>query len=617
MPVHLPDQEHDLVGKYARLSASQSNTYEACPRLWYYEKVLRFKMPQIPVLFVGRAVEETVCRVLKESPSLLVASAPADTYAATPLDDDGRPSRSNGVVWPCEGMLPLFPEERPSTLEALRAWAETRATVHYPLVIEQLRQAWEQDERRAGDWSEVDDERCLAMVNAALAFHLDEVHRCHGTAKPDAVKAWRDGQRPRWPAPDGFGHASFENGHPLAGEGSFSLLEAWELARPWFVDPDAASFTMNAVHPDHWFQGEYDLVYRWSGQPVVVDLKASLGANDRSGDYVKQLEMYAMLWYVTHDRKETVGGLQIWYLGHPSIKTVEVPSVEAMESLEASLLERWNTLKRDPVERSQCPPSPAPMRGFAPGGLPTSPPDAVRCERCDWRHVCPGGEGSDLLPLDALVQLPGNMHQTVLSPIGTLNPRITVVGELFSVGAASQGRPPRMTLKQGSAFANINIVSQDHHEGGRTWEDGLQKGMQVKVEAAVFTLNWKGEIVLKVDPFARVVVQGGAHEGGDLMAVKARHNTSGVVVYRYEKRGVGKTGKPWHRKGLMLLDNTGAMKIEGWANDWNAQYDLVEEGDTVVLENIGLDAWATDVRGDCTRQSRLQIVQRRGDSTAR
>lgn len=616
MPVHLPDEERDRVGKYARLSASQSNTYEACPRLWYYEKVLRFKMPQIPVLFVGRAVEETVCRVLKESPSLIVASAPADTYLPTPLDEDGRPSRSSDAVWPCQGMLPLFENERPVTFGALKEWAEARANIHYPLVIERLRQAWEQDDRRAGDWSEVDDERCLAMVNAALEFHLDEVRRCLETAPEDAVSAWRAGQRSLWPAPDGFGHAPFANGHPLACEGSLSLLEAWELARPWFVDPDADSFTMNAVHPDHWFQGEYDLVYRWSGQPVVVDLKASLGANDRSGDYVKQLEMYAMLWYVTHDRKETVGGLQIWYLGHPSIKTVEVPSTAAMDNLETSLLARWNTLKRDPVERAQCPPSPSPMRGFEPGGSPTSPPDAIRCDRCDWRHVCPGGEGSDEFPLEPSVQLPGNMHQTVLSSINTLDPRITVVGELFTVGAARDGRPPRLTLKQGSAFANINIVSQDHHEGGRTWPDGLAKGMMVRVEAAVFTLNWKGEIVLKVDPFARVVADDGTDGEEDLMSMKARHNTSGVVVYRYEKRGVGKTGKPWHRKGLMLLDNTGAMKVEGWANDWNAQYDLVEEGDTIVLENIGLDAWATDVRGDCTRQSRLQIVQRREDSTA-
>ena len=91
MPVRLPNPELDFVGQYNRLSASQVNTWKACPRLWYYEKVRRFVMPQIPILYVGRAVEEAICKTLKESPSLIVSSAPADIYAPTPLDDEGRP----------------------------------------------------------------------------------------------------------------------------------------------------------------------------------------------------------------------------------------------------------------------------------------------------------------------------------------------------------------------------------------------------------------------------------------------------------------------------------------------------------------------------------------------
>ena len=69
MPVRLPvaeSSDRSKSGLIDRMSASQANTYEACPRLWFYQKVVyRFKMPQIPVLFVGRAVEEAVCRVLR------------------------------------------------------------------------------------------------------------------------------------------------------------------------------------------------------------------------------------------------------------------------------------------------------------------------------------------------------------------------------------------------------------------------------------------------------------------------------------------------------------------------------------------------------------------------
>lgn len=616
MPVQLPEPSTDSVGKYSRLSASQSNAFEACPRLWYYEKVLRFKMPQIPVLYVGRAVEETVCRVLKESPGFIVAQAPLDTYQPTPLDDEGRPDRNLGKGWPCEGMLPLFENERPQTAESLLVWAKARARLHYPPVIANMKNEWENDERKAGAWAEVNDERCLNMVDAALVFHIDEVLRCMAEAPEQVVNEWRSGTRPEWPAPDGFGYVAFEGGHPLAQEGELSLCESWEVARPWFVDPDAASFSMNAVHPDHWFQGEYDLVYAWDGGVRIVDLKASLGANDRSGDYVKQLRIYAMLWYVTHGRKEVVSGLEIWYLGHPSIKSIETPSIAEMERMEQSLLARWKELKSEPVMREDCPPEPSPMRGFSPGGQSTDAPDGLRCDRCDWRHVCPSGDGSDDWPLADVVQLPGNMHNTVMTDLSDLDPRITVTGTLFTIGTQRQGQAPRMSIKQGSSFANIHIVSQDHREGGRTWPNGLEKDMEVTVENAVFTVNWKGEIVLKVDPFACVMVNGSTFESSDLMSVQAKHNASGVVVYRYEKQGVGKTGKTWHRKGLMLMDNTGAMKIEGWANDWNVQYDLVSEGDVVAFENLGLDAWATDVRGDYTKQSRLQILVRKDESTA-
>ena len=57
-----------------------------------------------------------------------------------------------------------------------------------------------------------------------------------------------------------------------------TIVEAWEIARPWFVDPNAGKFAMNAVHPEHWFQGEYDLVYRWNNDVRIVDCKlASFG----------------------------------------------------------------------------------------------------------------------------------------------------------------------------------------------------------------------------------------------------------------------------------------------------------------------------------------------------
>ena len=53
----------------------------------------------------------------------------------------------------------------------------------------------------------------------------------------------------------------------------------------------------------------------------------------------------------------------------------------------------------------------------------------------------------------------------------------------------------------------------------------------------------------------------------------------------------------------MLMDHTGAFKVEGWADDWNHQYTLLEVGDVVALANVGLDAWASEVR-PITRETR-------------
>ena len=103
MPVHVPEGE-DPVGPYRRLSASQINLWDACPRQWFLEKVRRLKIAQTPPLHLGRAVEAAVCMTLRESPGLIVAGAPHDLLSGTPLDDEDRPDAqaSEGVAgrWP-------------------------------------------------------------------------------------------------------------------------------------------------------------------------------------------------------------------------------------------------------------------------------------------------------------------------------------------------------------------------------------------------------------------------------------------------------------------------------------------------------------------------------------
>ena len=312
MPVRLPNPDEDFIGQYNRLSASQVNTWKACPRLWYYEKVRRFVMPQIPILFVGRAVEEAICKTLKEAPTLIVATAPEDIYAPTPIDEDGRPDRNYDEKWPADQLLLLPVSKWPTNKATILDWAEKRVLMHLVASLEAMRVEWSKHDRRAGNWEDdVDIKRCAQMATNGIKMHIQEVEACFNTIDANELEQWRSGHRHHWPAPDGRGYTLEE--HPLAQSGDIKWVEAWEIARPWFVDPDAKPFMMNAVHPDHWFQGEYDLVYRWGNQIKIVDIKASLGNSDRSGDYVEQMRMYAYLWWSTHDNK-TVDDLEIWYL---------------------------------------------------------------------------------------------------------------------------------------------------------------------------------------------------------------------------------------------------------------------------------------------------------------
>ena len=607
MPATIVDQDNDVVGPYNRLSASQVNSFQSCPRLWFYEKNLHFKFPQVPVLFVGRAVEDAFCRMLRESPGLISSNASHDTISRIPLDGNGQPDRNSDEVWPSQRILPLPDKLLPKSISDIRDWAISRIDAHLPVSLEEMRIEWNKDERKAGDWSDVDTNYCREMCINGIDMHLKELESCMENIDENTLKLWRNGHREEWPSPDGFGF-SLEGTHPLANNSKITLLEAWEISRPWFVDPDAANFSLNAIHPDFWFQGEYDLVYRWNGRIKIVDLKASLGKGDRSGDYVKQLRMYAMLWWVTHEKEELVSDLEVWYLGANKVKIIDNPTESELEEMEKELKLLWKELKSVDISIENFPPSPSPVRGFLEGGVKTDPPSEKRCDRCDWSKICPGGSGNDEFPADKSFTVPGNITPIEVTPINDLDPRLTIVCDVFSV-FDSKNKRPSITISQGKSMAKIDILVDKHQDGQRPWPEQISKGDRIMIENAVVTVNWKGELVLKIDPLGMISkTQKEIVEHSDLMEFRARWNVVGKMIYKFDKKGVGRNGKQWHRKGIMVMDPSGSMKISGWANDWGTQYDMSQMGDLVLIANTGIDAWATQVRGDISRNSKIQII---------
>jgi hypothetical protein len=607
MPATIVDQDNDVVGPYNRLSASQVNSFQSCPRLWFYEKNLHFKFPQVPVLFVGRAVEDAFCRMLRESPGLISSNASHDTISRIPLDGNGQPDRNSDEVWPSQRILPLPDKLLPKSISDIRDWAISRIDAHLPVSLEEMRIEWNKDERKAGDWSDVDPNYCREMCINGIDMHLKELESCMENIDENTLKLWRNGHREEWPSPDGFGF-SLEGTHPLANNSKITLLEAWEISRPWFVDPDAANFSLNAIHPDFWFQGEYDLVYRWNGRIKIVDLKASLGKGDRSGDYVKQLRMYAMLWWVTHEKEELVSDLEVWYLGANKVKIIDNPTESELEEMEKELKLLWKELKSVDISIENFPPSPSPVRGFLEGGVKTDPPSEKRCDRCDWSKICPGGSGNDEFPADKSFTVPGNITPIEVTPINDLDPRLTIVCDVFSV-FDSKNKRPSITISQGKSMAKIDILVDKHQDGQRPWPEQISKGDRIMIENAVVTVNWKGELVLKIDPLGMISkTKKEIVEHSDLMEFRARWNVVGKMIYKFDKKGVGRNGKQWHRKGIMIMDPSGSMKISGWANDWGTQYDMSQMGDLVLIANTGIDAWATQVRGDISRNSKIQII---------
>lgn len=610
MPVHVPEGD-DPVGPFRRLSASQINLWDACPRQWFLEKVRRLRIAQTPPLHLGRAVEAAVCMTLRESPGFLVAGAPQDVLSGTPLDDDDRPDAEATSGWPADGLLPL--PQRPASIEDLRTWAYARAGVHLPVCLAVERAAWDAHERRSGSWEErIKPDAALRMVERAIDLHLEEVEACLSMGGGPTLTAWRAGERPLHPAPDGRRYPS-TGPHPLARDGSCDPLEAWEVARPWFVDPDAGSFSSQAVHPSFMFQGEYDLVYRWRGEVEIIDLKASIGASDRTASYHQQLRGYAALWRATHEGNPLPTRLAIWFLGTGDVVDVDCPDHEWCDAFEARVADLWEELRREDPTEDDCPPLPAPYRNHGPGGVPEGVDEnpTKRCTMCEWQVICPGPEG-ELPDLPQRFQLPGRDQSTVVDPLGAINPRVSLHLEVNSVQSTGMSRP-RILFTDGQRQAEMRIL-------GRNTPDGVSldvvKGQRVLLADVMPEIGRGGRLTLRFDPRSRLEVADEGPLDSLMVHQPTRVDVVGRVAYRFEKHGIGRNGRPWSRAGLMLIDPSGTMKIDGWSNAMPRAYGHVEAGDVVAFTNLAPGAWVNELQGDLSESSDLRVLARADDGSA-
>ncbi|MCS5534399.1 MAG: PD-(D/E)XK nuclease family protein, partial [Candidatus Poseidoniales archaeon] len=571
MPVNHP-QPDDPIGPFKRLSHTQSAMLVNCQRQWYhrYKQGLRGSSP--PILAMGRAVEAAVCRTLRESAVLVPADGQSEwldsplqvetpTWAGGELQPVKRPSRTE-EGWRGPECETLGKADWPMSRNELFAWASARLRVHFDRCWRQAAEEWDKDANKVGDFDEFtrsDGQRALNMALKGIELHMEEVASCLENGGGPAIQTWRSGSsRAEWPAPDGFPY-QWDKPHPSAKEdGSVSWVEAWELARPWFVDPDADDFSLTCIHREHWFQGEYDLVYRWDGAIRIIDIKASVGAGDRSGDYIKQMRTYAWLWWDMHE-KQPPSGLEIWYLGAGVRKSIPVPSADELSEIGDELREAWDSTQEEDVIIDDFPAEPASFRKFSAGGVPAGDDlhPLTRCTHCDFVTVC-SRSGPISLP----------SAETGFISIEDINPRLTAWGRAyrlseelqFPFNAGIRKREFTLHMEEGQ----VNVVLDDEVELP-DWEEGMGLRLFSATGGVVKKgMNWMKRLRLGRGGVIRAAEE---REDGDcLMAdVETMEVSVRGLAFSFDHRDFiradGSDSKKW---GARLVDDTGVIPVEGW-----------------------------------------------------
>ena len=168
---------------------------------------------------------------------------------------------------------------------------------------------------------------------------------------------------------------------------------------------------------------------------------------------------------------------------------------------------------------------------------------------------------------------------------------------------------PEVKIIQDGFRATIDFRVSLTESGEPNYPSGLRKNDIIYLQNVIISSNYKGELIIKIDPFAKILANPNEIDYADsLLNFRARWDIVGKIAYKFTRSGIGKNGREWHRKGLVIFDNEQSIKVSGWTNDWGHQYEMAKSGDYVLLSNIELDAWADQLRGQVGRNSRIDIV---------
>ena len=193
-------------------------------------------------------------------------------------------------------------------------------------------------------------------------------------------------------------------------------------------------------------------------------------------------------------------------------------------------------------------------------------------------------------------------------PFDQITVRFNLSANIDSINYRENDSPEIKIIQDGNR-ATVDFRVTMNQDGEQNYPNGLKKNDLIYLENVIITSNYRGELTVKLDPFGKLTnVAGDIDYSDNLLNFRARWDIVGKLAYKFERSGIGKNGREWHRKGLVIFDSKQSIKVSGWSNDWGHQYDMANEGDYVLLSNIELDAWADQLRGQIGRNSRLDVV---------
>ncbi len=583
MPVTRLAPEDVVVQGWDRLSASKIGRWDSCPRQYWMQYHLKIKEP-LPVAIVrGNAVEACISRVMRESPALIPANSP-DRILISPLNQQGDLNEgTDGWIGPTLNVI--SEEKRPKDLETLSEWAHARIDAHVGQCTDEALMAWLMSPHRIGGSEDLDRDEIIKMAHNGMDLHLKEVENCFSSLGNDKLNEWREvREREDYPAPDGFPNTgTFQP--PESSSGLITWSEAWAIARPWFVNPDAPSFSMQAIHPEQWFQGEYDLVYRWNGKIRIIDLKASMGNNDRSRLYSEQLRMYSWLWWETHERNEVVEALEIWYLGTGVRKIVETPDENGLIDI-GKKMEEMRLILGNLYSEDDALPNPAPISYFEDGGILVgrSNDSNERCKTCQYVALCPNGEHNAFLPDNKTANVKG--RDLLLTPISDVVTRVDLEGEIFSV-------PREPKLQNGGVVFQFELrQGLDNVTVKNAWNTAptnitrsLRKGARVRVRGGLPSL-WRGKTEISIDQYASIEISKGPEStDSDIIDIHPRVNVIGRVWSVESQKGPLPDGTYSDRWSITMIDKSGVINVIGFKMNVPDTSSGVNRGDIIAIIN--------------------------------